>query len=96
MLNEAETSTTGIKLEWHPISKRFWSGEQVTFEVNITSADHVFLWSYSTKATSIIISKLEPTTTYFVTIRGITVFGPFPVVNKIEVTTKESKFTIHI
>ncbi|CAB4035380.1 neural cell adhesion molecule L1 isoform X1, partial [Paramuricea clavata] len=86
-----ETSTTGIKLSWKPVSNKFWNGEQVTFEVNVSSVAHVWQKSRVTKATSALISGLLPTTTYIVSIRGRTVFGSFQNVTLSVVKTKENK-----
>ncbi len=92
VLNEkSETSTTGIKLSWKPISKKFWNGEQVTFEVHVSLMDNTWKKSYETKTTSAIISGLRPTTTYIVNITGRTVFGPFQNVTVAVMKTKESK-----
>ena len=92
VLNEkSETSTTGIKLSWKPISKKFWNGEQVTFEVHVSLMDNTWKKSYETKTTSAIISGLRPTTTYNVDITGRTVFGPFQNVTVAVMETKESK-----
>ncbi len=87
---ESETSTTGIKLSWRPISKKFWNGEQVTFEVHVSSMD-TWKKSYETKTTSAIISGLRPATAYIVNITGRTVFGPFQNVTIAVMQTKESK-----
>ena len=88
---ESETSTTGIKLSWKPISKKFWNGEQVTFEVHISSMNNTWKKSYKVKKNSAIISGLRPTTTYIVNITGRTVFGPFQNVTVAVMKTKESK-----
>jgi hypothetical protein len=86
-----ETSTTGIKLSWKPISKTFWNGEQVEFIVNVSSMDPIWQKSYVTKATSAIISGLRPATRYTVSITGNTVFGPFQNSAVAVLETKESK-----
>ena len=91
MEKKPETSTTGIKLSWKPVPKKFWNGEQVTFEVNVSSVDHVRQKSRVTKVTSAIISGLLPTTRYIVSIRGRTVFGPFRNATLAVVITKESE-----
>ena len=91
---DPKTSATGIKISWKTISKRFWNGEQVTFEVNVYSVDHILKKSHLTKVTGAIISGLRPKTTYIVSITGRTVFGRFQNVTVTLVTTKESKFDI--
>ncbi|XP_028413458.1 titin-like isoform X2 [Dendronephthya gigantea] len=88
---DPKTSATGVKISWKPISKRFWSGEQVTFEVNVSSVDHILKKSHLTKTTGAIFSGLRPKTTYIVSITGRTVFGRFQNVTVIFVTTKENK-----
>jgi hypothetical protein len=88
---EPETSITGIKLSWKPISKEFWNGEQITFEVNVFSVNNYVLQkSYVTKTTSAIISGLLPATKYIVNVTGKTVFGPIQNLT-VAVKTKESK-----
>jgi hypothetical protein len=88
---EPETSTTGIKLSWKPISRKFWNGEQITFEVLVVSSlDHTWEKSFVTKTTSAIISGLRPATTYIVSVAGSTVFGPVQNVT-VTVETNESK-----
>ena len=92
VLNEkSETSTTGIKLSWKPISKKFWNGEQVTFEVHVSSMDNTWKKSYKVKTTNAVISGLRPATAYIVNITGRTVFGPFQNVTIAVMQTKESK-----
>jgi hypothetical protein len=87
---EPETSTTAIRLSWKPISKKFWNGEEITFQVNVSSPDNNFKRSYVTKTASAIISDLLPGTTYIVVITGKTIFGPIE--NRtVIVKTKESK-----
>ena len=91
MEKEPETSITGIKLSWKPISKEFWNGEQITFEVNVFSVNNYVLQkSYVTKTTSVIISGLLPATKYIVNVTGKTVFGPIQNLT-VAVKTKESK-----
>ena len=91
MEKEPETSITGIKLSWKPISKEFWNGEQITFEVNVFSVNNYVLQkSYVTKTTTAIISGLIPATKYIVNITGKTVFGPVQNLT-VAVKTKESK-----
>ncbi len=91
MEKEPETSITGIKLSWKPISKEFWNGEQITFEVNVFSVNNYVLQkSYVTKTTSAIISGLLPATKYIVNVTGKTVFGPIQNLT-VAVKTKESK-----
>ena len=91
MEKEPETSITGIKLSWKPISKEFWNGEQITFEVNVFSVNNYVLQkSYVTKTTSAIISGLLPATKYIVNVTGKTVFGPIQNLT-VPVKTKESK-----
>ncbi len=89
---EPETSITGIKLSWKPISKEFWNGEQITFEVDVFSvrSNYVLQKSYTTKTTSAIISGLLPATKYIVNVTGKTVFGPIQNLT-VPVKTKESK-----
>ena len=88
---EPETSTTGIRLSWKPISIQFWNGEEITFQVNVSSFDYTFKKSYVTKTTSAIISGLLPATKYIVDITGKTVFG-LTKNRTVVVKTKESKF----
>ena len=91
MEKEPETSITGIKLSWKPISKEFWNGEQITFGVNVFSvSNYVLQKSYTTKTTSAIISGLLPATKYIVNVTGKTVFGPIQNLT-VPVKTKESK-----
>ena len=93
-MEKSETSTTGIKLSWKPISKTFWNGEPVKFKVDVFSEDHILQKSYITKATTAIISGLRPTTSYIVSITGSTVFGPFQNATVAVVKTKESKLRL--
>ena len=88
---ELETSTTGIRLSWKSISKQFWNGEEITFQVNVSSLDYTFKKSYVTKTTSAIISGLLPATKYIVNITGKTVFG-LTKNRTVVVKTEESKF----
>ena len=88
---EPETSTTGIRLSWKSISKQFWNGEEITFQVNVSSLDYTFKKSYVTKTTSAIISGLLPATKYIVNITGKTVFG-LTKNRTVVVKTQESKF----
>jgi hypothetical protein len=91
---EPETSTTGIRISWKPISKKFWNGEEITFQVDVYSAQSTNLHkvkSYSTKKNTAIISRLLPATRYIINITGSTVFGPIG--NRtIAAKTKEGKF----
>ena len=91
MEKEPETSATGIRISWKPISKKFWNGEEITFQVNVSLPDDTAKRSYVTKTTSAIISNLLPGTRYIVVIAGSTVFGPIED-RTVTVTTKESKF----
>ena len=88
---EPETSTTGIRLSWKPISKLFWNGEEITFQMNVSSLDFTLKKSYVTKTTSAIISGLLPATKYIIDITGKTVFG-LTKSRTVVVKTKESKF----
>ncbi|XP_028394142.1 uncharacterized protein LOC114518358 [Dendronephthya gigantea] len=88
---DPETSATGIRLSWHPISKTFWNGEEVSFEVNVFSVSRILQKSHTTKTTSAIISGLRPDTTYIIHITGITVFGRFQNSTVTSVNTKENK-----
>ena len=92
---EPETSATGIRLSWKPISKRFWNREQIEFEIRILSANRTFIKSYITEKTSTIVSGLLPATSYIVDISGSTVFGGIQSHN-VTVKTKESKFSCQI
>ena len=90
--NEPETSSTAIRLSWKPISKKFWSGKELTFQVDVFSADYTLVKSYTTKKTTAVISGLLPATTYIVNITGSTVFGRIE--NRtVTVKTKESKLS---
>ncbi|XP_028394789.1 hemicentin-1-like [Dendronephthya gigantea] len=88
---DPETSATGIRLSWHPISKTFWNGEEVSFKVNVFSVDHILEKTQITKTNSAIISGLRPKTAYIVNITGITVFGRFKKSAVTSVNTKENK-----
>ena len=72
---DPESSSTGIRLLWKPISKTFWNGEEITFQVDVLSADYTLIKSYTTKKNTAIISGLFPATKYIVNITGRTVFG---------------------
>ena len=73
--NEPETSSTAIRLSWNPISKKFWNGKQLTFQVDVFSVDYTLVKSYTTTKNTAIISGLLPATTYIVNITGRTVLG---------------------
>ena len=88
---EPEPSETGIRLSWKPISERFWNGEEITFQVNVSLLDYSPKKSYETKERSAIISGLFPATTYIIVITGKTVFGHIKSRTAI-VKTKASKF----
>ena len=92
---EPETSSTGIRLRWKPISKKFWNGEEITFQVHVFSLDYTLVKSYTTKKNTAIISGLFPNTTYIVNVTGSTVFGPIE--NRtITVKTNEGKLFIDL
>ena len=88
---EPETSTTGIRISWKPISKYFWNGEKITFRMEVYSLDYTLKKSHVTRTTSAIISGLVPATKYIVELTGETIFGSTENRTLI-VKTKESKF----
>ena len=87
------SSTTGIKVSWKPIPKKFWNQELVTFEVNVSLHPSITpVQSFLTTRTSATISNLQPNTTYTVTVSGRTVFGRFDRATSAVVKTKPSKY----
>ena len=90
---DPESSSTGIRLFWKPISKTFWNGDEITFQVDVLSVDYTLLKSYRTKKNTVIISGLLPATKYIVNITGRTVFGPMEN-RRVTVETTEGKYFI--
>ena len=74
---EPEMSTTGMKLSWIPIDKRFWNGEEISYKVIVSQGNKTVKMIITNKH-NVITSGLQPEELYTVIVSGTTVLGTIP------------------